>query len=53
MPRKRKQNNSADKTELSLEEYMEQLPPPPPEHVQELVMEKIIKQIVEAKQKKH
>ncbi len=53
MPKKRKRNNPADKNELSLEDYMERLPPPPPEHVQELVMEKIVKQMVEANQKKY
>jgi hypothetical protein len=52
MPKERKQINATNAKELSLEEYLKQLPPPPPEHVHELEMEKRLKQLLE-EQKKH
>ena len=46
MPKDRKQTNAANAKELSLEEILKQLPPPPPEHVHELKMEKRVKQLL-------
>jgi hypothetical protein len=47
MPKERKQINAKSAKELSLEEYLKQLPPPPPEHAHELKMEKRVKQLLE------
>ena len=52
MPKERKQINAANAKELSLEEYLKQLPPPPPEHAHELKMEKRVKQLIKEQQKK-
>ncbi|MCW4034474.1 MAG: hypothetical protein NWF03_03840 [Candidatus Bathyarchaeota archaeon] len=52
MPTHRKQQKGVARNELSLEEYLKQLPPPPPEHVHELEMEKRVKKLVEAHAKK-
>ena len=52
MPKERKQNNVANEKEPSLEELLEQLPPPPPEHVHELKMEKRVKQLLKEQKKK-
>ena len=38
--------------ELSLKEYLKQLPPPPPEHSHELKMEKRVKQLLKKRNKK-
>ena len=46
MPKERKQKNVTNMKELSLEEYLKQLPPPPPEHAYELKMEKRVKQLI-------
>jgi hypothetical protein len=52
MPKERKQKNAAPAKELSLEEYLKHLPPPPPEHVHELKMEKKVKQLIKEHKKK-
>lgn len=53
MPKERKQSNSSNAKELPLEEYLKQLPPPPPEHVHELKMEKQVKRLIAEQKKKH
>ena len=52
MPKERKQNIAANAKELSLEEYLKQLPPPPPEHTHELKMEEHVKQLLKEQKKK-
>jgi hypothetical protein len=52
MPKERKQNNEAKAKELSLEELLKQLPPPPPEHAYELKIEKRVKQLLKEQKKK-
>ena len=52
MPKKRKQKKATNAKELSLEEYLKQLPPPPEEHAHELKMEKRVKQLIEEQNKK-
>jgi len=51
MPKKRKQKNLTNTKELSLEEYLKQLPPPPIEHAYELKMEKRLKQLIKEQKK--
>ncbi|MCJ7720798.1 hypothetical protein MUO98_00105 [Candidatus Bathyarchaeota archaeon] len=51
MPKERKQKNLTNAKELSLEEYLKQLPPPPPEHAYELKMEKRLKQLIKEQKK--
>ena len=52
MPRERQQSNAANTKELSLEETLKQLPPPPSEHAHELEMEKRVKQLLNEQKKK-
>jgi hypothetical protein len=52
MPKERKQKNAANAKEISLEEILKQLPPPPPEHAHELNMEKRVKQLLKEQKKK-
>ena len=52
MPKERKQKKETNAKELSLEEYLKQLPPPPEEHAHELKMEKRVKQLIEEQNKK-
>ena len=52
MPKERKQNTADNAKESSLEEYLKQLPPPPPEHVHELKMEERVKQLLKEQKKK-
>jgi len=52
MPKKRKQKKATNAKELSLEEYLKQLPPPPEEHAHELKMEKRVKQLIKEQNKK-
>jgi len=52
MPKERKQKNATNAKELSLEEYLKQLPPPPKEHTHELKMEKRVKQLIKEQKKK-
>jgi hypothetical protein len=52
MPKERKQNIASNAKELSLEEILKQLPPPPPEHIHELKMEKRVKRLLEEQKKK-
>jgi hypothetical protein len=51
MPKERKQKNATNQKELSLKEYLKQLPPPPPEHAYELKMEKYVKQLIKEQKK--
>jgi hypothetical protein len=51
MSKKRKPKNLTSTKELSLEEYLKQLPPPPPEHAYELKMEKRLKQLIKEQKK--
>ena len=51
MPNERKQKNLTNAKELSLEEYLKQLPPPPPERAYELKMEKLLKQLITEQKK--
>ena len=52
MPKEKMQNSTAKTKELSLEEYLKNIPPPPPEHVHELKMEKRVKQLIEENKKR-
>ena len=52
MPKERRQNSMPNKKELSLEEYLKKIPPPPPEHSHELKMEKRVKQLIEEDKKR-
>jgi len=47
MSNHRKQKKGKPQNKLSLEEYLKQLPPPPPEHAYELALEKRVKKLVE------
>ena len=48
MSNHRKQKKGKTQNKLSLDEYLQQLPPPPPEHAYELELEKRVKKLVEA-----
>jgi hypothetical protein len=52
MPKERKQKNTLNTKELSLEEYLKTIPPPPPEHSHELKMEKRVKHLIEENKKR-
>jgi len=52
MPKERKRKKATGSKELSVEEYVKQLPPPPEEHAHELKMEKRLKRLIEEQEKK-
>ena len=52
MPKERKLKKATRTKELSVEEYLKQLPPPPEEHTHELKMEKRLKRLIEEQKKK-
>ncbi|UCC58438.1 MAG: hypothetical protein JSW14_00480 [Candidatus Bathyarchaeum sp.] len=51
MPKERKQKKATSSKEISVEEYLRQLPPPPEEHTHELNMEKRLKRLIEKQEK--
>jgi len=52
MPKERKQKKATNAKELSLKEYLKQLPPPTAEHAHELKMEKRVKRLIKEHDKK-
>ena len=52
MSKERKRKKATSTKELSVEEYLKQLPPPPEEHTHELKMEKQVKRMIEEQEKK-
>lgn len=52
MQKERKRSNALNTKELPLEKLLELLPPPPPEHVHELKMEKSVKRLLKKQKKK-
>jgi len=51
MPKERKRKKATSSKEISVEEYLKQLPPPPEEHAHELKMEKRLKRLIEEQEK--
>lgn len=51
MPKERKRKKAMSSKEISVEEYLKQLPPPPEEHAHELKMEKRLKRLIEEQEK--
>jgi hypothetical protein len=52
MPKERKGKKGIGSEEISVQEYLKQLPPPPEEHAYELKMEKRLKRLIEEQKKK-
>ena len=51
MPKEIKRKKATSSKEISVEEYLKQLPSPPEEHAYELKMEKRLKRLIEEQEK--